>query len=96
MECPRRFNNSAICLHLADSYGEGRLAPALGSAERARYYQAILYAASTGDDVVVTLYLQKTHVKDEERDHALVEAKTKQVFAFPPLCVCVCELWLEG
>jgi glutathione S-transferase len=41
------FESAALCLHLADKYGEGKLAPTPGSAERALYYQWILFAAAS-------------------------------------------------
>src|SRR5919106_3462416 len=37
----------ALCLHLADKYGEGKLAPPPATIERALYYQWILFAAAS-------------------------------------------------
>jgi glutathione S-transferase len=37
------FESAAICLQLADLYPDARLIPALGSAERARVYQWVLF-----------------------------------------------------
>jgi glutathione S-transferase len=41
------FESAALCLHLADKYGEGKLAPVPGSIERALYYQWILFGMAT-------------------------------------------------
>lgn len=41
------FESAALCLHLADRYGDGKLAPTPGSTERALYYQWVLFAAAS-------------------------------------------------
>jgi glutathione S-transferase len=41
------FESAALCLHLADRYGDGKLAPSPGTAERALYYQWILFAMAS-------------------------------------------------
>jgi len=38
---------AALVLHLADAHPEAGLAPSLGSTERARYYQWVMYLANT-------------------------------------------------
>jgi glutathione S-transferase len=38
--------SSAIVMHLADSYGAGRLAPAVGTIERAVYYAKLMFIAA--------------------------------------------------
>jgi glutathione S-transferase len=41
------FESGALCMHLADKYGEGKLTPAPGTAERGLYYQWILFAMAS-------------------------------------------------
>ena len=41
------YEAAALVLHLADAHPQARLAPALGTVERARYYQWILHLANT-------------------------------------------------
>lgn len=41
------FESAAICLHLVDRYGHAGLAPPVGTAERARFYQWMVYLTNT-------------------------------------------------
>ncbi|MCW7538444.1 glutathione S-transferase family protein [Aquabacterium sp. A7-Y] len=42
----RMFENSAICLYLAEKYPQARLAPAVGAPERGRYLSLMVYATT--------------------------------------------------
>jgi glutathione S-transferase len=48
--------SAAICMHLADRFPEKGLAPAPGTAERGRYYQWILFAMTTVEPPLVTIF----------------------------------------
>jgi glutathione S-transferase len=41
------FESAALCLYLADKYGDGKLSPAPGTSERGLYYQWILFAMAS-------------------------------------------------
>jgi len=41
------FETAAICLHLADRHPESRLAPAVGTPERAEFYKWLVYLTNT-------------------------------------------------
>lgn len=41
------YETAAICLHLADTHPEQRLAPALGTPERARFYTWLMWLTNT-------------------------------------------------
>ncbi|WP_157270781.1 glutathione S-transferase family protein [Azohydromonas aeria] len=41
------YESAAICLHLADRFPQARLAPPVGTAERARLYQWMLWLSNT-------------------------------------------------
>jgi glutathione S-transferase len=41
------FESAAICLHLADRHPASRLAPELGTAERARFYKWLIHLTNT-------------------------------------------------
>ncbi|WP_148283902.1 glutathione S-transferase family protein [Burkholderia cepacia] len=41
------YETAAICLHLADTHPEQRLAPALGTLERARFYKWLMWLTNT-------------------------------------------------
>ena len=70
------IESAAICLTLADQYADKGLAPALGSPERARYFEAIVYAVSTIDETVIPIYFHTKVLPPEKRDPKLIEAKT--------------------
>jgi glutathione S-transferase len=75
----RLIESTAMCLHVADSFPDAKLAPAPGTPERARYYELIAYTLSTVDDAVVPTYLQLRFTPEEKRDAALI-AKNKATF----------------
>lgn len=41
------FESAAICLHLCDTHPDARLAPELGSGERAQFYKWLMYLTNT-------------------------------------------------
>jgi glutathione S-transferase len=47
------FESSAICLYLADKFAERGLAPPIGSHDRGRYYQWMVYAVATFEVPIV-------------------------------------------
>jgi len=48
--------SAAICMHLADRFPEKGMAPATGTAERGRYYQWIVYAMTTVEPPLMTIF----------------------------------------
>jgi glutathione S-transferase len=75
----RIIESAAMCLHVAD-LAEGKLAPAVGTADRARYYQWVVYAASTLDPTIIGAYMQLRFVPAEHREAKVVE-QSKKTFA---------------
>jgi glutathione S-transferase len=73
------IESAAICMHLADTHAEKKLAPAVGTAERARWYQWIVYAVATLDEPIVGAVLHAQVLPPERRKPELVE-KGKQVW----------------
>lgn len=71
----RMIESTATCLYLADKYPEKGLAPALGTPERARYYQLAVYAVSTLDTTAVPLYFHKVRLPPEKRSESVVNEK---------------------
>ncbi|MCX5742951.1 MAG: glutathione S-transferase family protein [Proteobacteria bacterium] len=69
------IESAAMCLALADQHADKGLAPALTSPERARYYEAIVYAVSTLDETVIPMYLHTKVLPPAMRDAKLIEAK---------------------
>lgn len=66
------IESAAMLMHYADK--AGKLAPALGSDDRARYYQFIVYAVATLDDPAVQYYFHTVMLPEERRDAAKAEA----------------------
>jgi glutathione S-transferase len=68
----RMIESSAMVLHLADK--TGKLAPPVGSNERARLYQFAIYAAATLDHPVVDYVLNTMLYPPDRRDASKAEA----------------------
>jgi glutathione S-transferase len=73
------WESAAICQYLADKYPEKRLAPAVGTPERGKYYQWIHYAMSGIEPPAVTLFLHTMRLPEAERIPALVDAAKAQL-----------------
>ena len=69
------IESAAMCLALADAHADKGLAPELGSPDRARYYEAIVYAISTIDEAVIPMYLHTKVLPPDLRDLKVIEAK---------------------
>lgn len=61
------IESAAICMHLADRHPERGLAPALGTPERAAWYQWIVYAAATLDGPLVGWVLNALVIPEARR-----------------------------
>lgn len=73
------IESAAMCLHVADCFPEAKLAPPLGTKERARYYELVIYTVSTLDPAVIPTFLQLMFTPEDKRDVALIE-KNKATF----------------
>ena len=72
--------SAAVCMQLADLHPEANLAPAIGSATRALYYQWIVYAPATLDDPLVARVFHTVFLPPDKRDGARV-ANADRVWA---------------
>ena len=68
------YEGSAIAMHLADKHAEARLAPPVGSRERARYYQWMIYLGSMVHPAVALEYHPDWFAKS---DGAIAEVKVR-------------------
>lgn len=72
------FESAAICMYLADKYRDKQLAPALGSPERAAYYQWIVYSIATLEPPVLEVFLHTVMLPEEQRSaEAAQDGRTK-------------------
>ena len=58
------FESAAICLHLADSHAEARLAPAAGTLEHARLLQWMVYLSANLYECALRIYYSERYSRD--------------------------------
>jgi glutathione S-transferase len=71
------IESTAMILHLVDK--AGKLAPPVGSKERARLYQYVIYASATLDSPAVQYYFHTVLFPAERRDSAKAESVKPQL-----------------
>ncbi len=67
------FEAAAICLHLADRHPEARLAPPLGTAQRAQFYKWLIHLTNTVQAELLT-YFYPQRLTDSAAGAAIVKA----------------------
>jgi glutathione S-transferase len=70
----RMFESSAICMYLADKFPDKRLAPPLGTAARASYYQWMVYSVATLEPPVLKVFMNTIQLPEAERSAEAVAA----------------------
>lgn len=74
------IESSAIVMHLADKFPEKKLAPALGTSDRANYYRWMVYVPATIDPVLEAITMHTRMLPEPKRVAAIAdEAKRKLV-----------------
>ncbi|MFN8644977.1 MAG: glutathione S-transferase family protein [Candidatus Binatia bacterium] len=68
------IESAAICLHLADRFPAAQLAPPLGTPERGRYYQWVLYGIVTLEPPVLEVFMHTMRLPEAERSAAKAAA----------------------
>lgn len=71
------IESSAICMYLADRYGDGRLAPKVGTPERGKYYEWMVYVPATADPICETIMFHTVFLPEAKRVPMLVERAKK-------------------
>ncbi|MEP7123186.1 MAG: glutathione S-transferase family protein [Byssovorax sp.] len=72
------IESAAIVMHLADKFPEKKLAPALGTDDRGRYYRWMVYVPATVDPVLETITMHTRLLPEAKRVAALADdAKRK-------------------
>ncbi len=71
------IESSAICMYLADRYGEGRFAPKPGTIERGKYYEWMVYVPATADPCLETIMFHTMFLPEAKRLPQLVERAKK-------------------
>ncbi|MGH7821245.1 MAG: glutathione S-transferase family protein, partial [Candidatus Binatia bacterium] len=70
--------SAAIVMYLAEKYPEKKLAPALGSPARARYFDWIVYAPARVDPLLETVTLNTVILPESQRDPAAAKAAAEK------------------
>jgi glutathione S-transferase len=73
--------SAAILMHLADRHPEAKLAPAIGSSERARYYQWLLYLSNTLQAAMIEYFHPDWTHEDVAAQAALKASAEKRIGA---------------
>lgn len=71
--------SSAIVLHLADKFPDKRLAPPLGTDERANLYRWAVYVPATVDPLLQTITMHTRFLPEAQRSPAAVEDAKKKL-----------------
>jgi glutathione S-transferase len=70
--------SSAIVMHLADKFPNARLAPPIGSNERAHYYKWMVYVPATLDPVLEAITMHTRFLPEDKRVPAIAEDAKKR------------------
>jgi glutathione S-transferase len=68
------IESAAICLHLADRFPAAKLAPGLGTPERGRYYQWMVYSVATLEPPILQVFMNTIQLPEAERSAAQAAA----------------------
>ena len=76
------YETAAICLHLADTHPGARLAPPLGSAERAQFYKWIVWLSATLQATLIHyFYPERMVAEGNAAGAAEVKLRSEERFA---------------
>jgi glutathione S-transferase len=75
------FEAAAICLHLADRHPEARLAPPIGTRERAHFYKWLIFLTNTVQPDLMAFFYPDRHTTDAEGLGAVKAAAEKRLVA---------------
>jgi glutathione S-transferase len=64
------YETAAICLHLVDTHPEAKLAPPLGTAERAHFYKWLIWMTNSVQAAMVSYFYPERSVDDGNADGA--------------------------
>jgi len=74
------FESAAICAYLAEKFPEAQMAPRIGTPERGRYYQWMVYSIATLEPPVIDIFMNTVMLPEAERStEAVDKARTKFV-----------------
>ena len=76
------YETVAICLHLADTHPQARLAPPLGTEERAHYYKWLVWCSNTLQAMLMHYFYPERMVDESDKSAAAqVKARAEERIA---------------
>jgi len=76
------YESAAICLHLADRHPDAGLAPPVGSPERARFYQWLVYLTNTVQADMLTFFYPERYAPAESAERVKAMAVDRLMAQF--------------
>ena len=73
------IESGAICAYLADKFPAARLAPAVGTPERGRYYQWMFYTMATLEPPLLQVFMNTVQLPEAQRSAARRRGGTQEV-----------------
>jgi glutathione S-transferase len=73
------FESAAICLHLTDRHPDKGLAPAVGTMERATFYQWLLFLADTLQPAFMRIYRSSRFSNDPTHEPAVKDKARRDI-----------------
>lgn len=67
------MESAAICAYLADKFPDAQMAPRVGTPERGRYYQLMVYSIATLEPPVIDIFMNTVMLPEAERSATTVE-----------------------
>lgn len=72
------MESGAICAYLADKFPAARLAPAVGTPERGRYYQWMFYTIATLEPPLLQVFMHTVMLPEAQRSAAQLQEGRKK------------------
>ena len=73
------FESPAICIHLAESNPQANLIPAIGSPNRALFFQWMMYLTNTVQAELMIYFYPQKHTADEQSIAGMVAVQEKRI-----------------
>ena len=73
------FESPAICIHLAESHANFNLMPKIGSHERAKFFQWMMYLTNTVQAELMIYFYPEKHTTDKNTVNSIVLAQEKRI-----------------
>ncbi len=73
------FESAAICIHLAESHPNSNLLPQVGSPDRPKFFQWLMYLTNTVQAELMVYFYPQKHTRVESESVNIVEAQESRI-----------------